>query len=298
MTMESNRNLVMGFAHGYGIGDIHAFYCTLRDSGYLGEIVLFTDKIGLNDRKRLLTNQKVTCIHKNHQLYRQVIIANSFIKDWSPNLYRYLVYEYYLSQQNVYGNVFISDVRDVIFQGNIDTYPIEDGVQIFLENDQIKIGLNEINRNWVKDSFGINALEQIGENTVSCSGFTFGGFEPMKRYLRLMNETFLDLHNLGKSLSGGIDQGVHNFLLYTNRIDEVTIHPNKHFGVITCGYETDLKIEDGLVKDRDNQTFWVVHQYDRHPLILKYFNSKYSIEREPAILSKFRHLFRRWVSYL
>ena len=75
----------------------------------------------------------------------------------------------------------------------------------------------------------------------------------------------------------GVDQGVHNILLHTNQIQNVTIHDNTG-PILTLGYVKGdpATNEHGEVINENGVTAHIVHQYDRKPALFKYLRSQFA----------------------
>jgi hypothetical protein len=177
---------------------------------------------------------------------------------------RFPLYYVHLAQNaGRYANVLISDVRDVIFQRDPFDFDLGDEVCVFLEDDRDRIRDCRFNTNWLKLGFGDGAVEEVGDNLVSCSGVTLGSYRAMMHYLEVMNEHLLRL----KSHPNGMDQGVHNYVLYKERLKGVRVFANGRGPVLTMGKTTDRPTrfdERGRVLNDDGTVPGVLHQYDRH----------------------------------
>ena len=82
-------------------------------------------------------------------------------------------------------------------------------------------------------------------------------------YLELMVDQLLRL----KSHPNGMDQGVHNYLLYKQQLKNVRIFQNRLGPVFTMGKTVDLPTafdDQGFVLNQDGSIANVLHQYDRH----------------------------------
>jgi hypothetical protein len=61
------------------------------------------------------------------------------------------------------------------------------------------------------------------------------------------------------------DQGIHNYLLRTGRLDPVKVVANGYGRVLTMGAMRTIERDaDGYVLNRDGSRPAVLHQYDRH----------------------------------
>jgi hypothetical protein len=177
---------------------------------------------------------------------------------------RYPLYYLYLARhQDKYARVMLSDVRDVVFQRDPFDFEFEAGLYFFLEDDREPIKNCPYNSMWLRTGYGEDTLRELGEEVASCSGTTIGRTAAVMQYLELMVDHMLRL----KSHPAGIDQGVHNYLLYKNEIQDVTLVPNRRGPVFTMGKTVDLQTPfdaEGFVLNQDGTVAHVLHQYDRH----------------------------------
>jgi hypothetical protein len=177
---------------------------------------------------------------------------------------RFPLYYLYLAQhQDKYARVMLSDVRDVVFQRDPFDFEFEDGLCFFMEDDRQPIKNCPYNSLWLRTGYGEEAVQEVGDQIASCSGTTIGSTNAIMRYLDLMVDHMLRL----KFHPAGMDQGVHNYLLYKNEITNVKLFPNRLGPVFTMGKTVDLPTrfnEEGLVLNIDGTVAHVLHQYDRH----------------------------------
>lgn len=183
-----------------------------------------------------------------------------------PTESRFLVFERYLAGAD-YDRVLISDVRDVLFQRDpFETLPAR-GLAVSIESRQLTLTSEAHNAAWLRLAYGAEVLERIGERPVSCSGVTTGDRDAVRRYLRLMCREILRLpwRALGRS---GVDQAVHNYLLWTGQLGDVHALETLAGPVATLGAMPDGQFRfdvRGRLIDDDGHVIAVVHQYDRIP---------------------------------
>ena len=297
------KNLVMGLVKGYSFEQLRPFVASLRETGYDGDICLFyadTDERTLKalgeygvelvpfkyEPLNLLSKRvypyaimnRLLKLPLGNELYAGLVGLAASTRGGDRNVERYRIaarflnvycirfplYYIYLAQHaGEYANVLISDVRDVIFQRDPFDFDLGDEVCVFLEDDRDRIRDCRYNTNWLKLGFGDGAVEEVGDNLVSCSGVTLGSYRAMMHYLEVMNEHLLRL----KSHPNGMDQGVHNYVLYKQRLKGVRVFSNGQAPVLTMGKTTDLPTrfdEQGRVLNDDGTVPGVLHQYDRH----------------------------------
>ena len=196
----------------------------------------------------------------NEQIARSRIAAKTF------NVYcvRFPLYYLYLAgKRDQYARIMLSDVRDVIFQRDPFDFEFADELCVFLEDDRQKMGECPYNSLWIRTGFGDNVLSEIGNEIASCSGVTIGSYEAIMEYLELMVDQMVRL----KAHPSGMDQGVHNYLLYTRQLKNARVFHNLLGPVFTMGKTVDLETsfdDEGFVLNKDRSVAHVLHQYDRH----------------------------------
>ena len=157
----------------------------------------------------------------------------------------------------------LSDVRDVIFQRDPFDFEFADSLCVFLEDDREVMKDCPHNSAWLKTAYGEKTLLELGDNVASCSGVTIGTTAEVMNYLELMVDQMLRL----KFHASGMDQGVHNYLLYEEKIENVRLFPNRRGPVFTMGKTVDLPTRfdaEGFVVNENGTVPHVLHQYERH----------------------------------
>lgn len=185
------------------------------------------------------------------------------------NALRYFQYRDYLDQTDrEYSRILLTDVRDVIFQHDPFDAPWSDGLNCALEDTRMTIGDCPHNSHWIRGHLGENALAAIAHKPISCSGTTVGDLPAITDYLRRMI-TSLETFEPGKRMAG-YDQGVHNHLIHTGQIPNMTLHDNTG-PILTLGYvKGEPAMDDnGFVLNSAGQQSHIVHQYDRKPTLFK-----------------------------
>ena len=193
-------------------------------------------------------------------------VLKSRIASKALNVYcvRYPLYYLYLAHyRGKYAKVMLSDVRDVVFQRDPFDFEFENGLCFFLEDGRQVIKDCPYNSLWLKTGYGEETLRELGNKVPACSGITIGNTADVMNYLELMVDQMLRL----KFHPSGMDQGVHNYLLYKKKIDNVRLFPNRLGPVFTMGKTTDLPTQfdtEGFLLNQDGTVAHVLHQYDRH----------------------------------
>lgn len=197
---------------------------------------------------------------------------------FSVNCYRYLLYDELLQQQGKnYEYVLLCDTRDVIFQHN----PFDDfhstALQAYAEDASMTIGTCDFNSAWVREYFGLDALQAIANKEILCSGVTLGTSAIVQQYVAMMRK-YLTLDTIKIPRSGGVDQGVHNYLIYNGLFQPCEVHHNEHARVITMSYMKPEHIRVngfGNIVNADGSEPAIVHQYDRHPFLNELFIQRF-----------------------
>jgi hypothetical protein len=184
-----------------------------------------------------------------------------------PRSGRYLMYRSLLSANKMmWDRVMLTDVRDVIFQGNPFSGRLPTPVVFAAE--QMTIGRCPHNSTWLEALFGRELLSELAEQTISCSGTTFGSADGIAAYLDMMCALMEAVHfDLGWY---GLDQGFHNFLLWKIRPDWAFLDRSDQF-VATLGYSADSDIavgHDGIAVAGIRPP--VIPQWDRRNTLREY----------------------------
>jgi hypothetical protein len=160
--------------------------------------------------------------------------------------------------------IFLTDLRDVLFQDDPFALPVA-GLEVFLEDASQTIGTSPFNRRWIRDVYGRDEQERVARNTVSCSGTVIGDRDSIRSYLEAMrSEVERAIRRWQRPLASH-DQGIHNWLLYTDRLRGAHVVPNEHGRVLTMGAMSGFRRgADGKVLNADGSVPSVLHQYDRH----------------------------------
>lgn len=253
---DSSRCLVMGLAAGYHAGDVRPFLASLRAGGFAGRCVLFVSPTtrGL-DAMRALGAEAVPFERVGESAHLP------------HNAYRYLLYREFLRREGPFERILISDVRDVVFQGDPFAHPWAEAVNATLEDRRMTIGACPFATRWITGHLGRAAWEAIRDAPISCSGTTVAGHAAMLDYLdRLI--ALLTPYEPGRERMAGYDQGVHNHLLHTGRLPGAVATDNAG-PILTLAYKREDPALDaaGLILDDAGRPARIVHQYDRKPAL-------------------------------
>ncbi len=261
----TKSNCILGLAAGYHYGDVRPFLLSLEQSDYEGECVLFVSDT-TRDLDRM-AQHNVSII----PLERPAELAHI-----SYNAFRYFLYLDYLKEQGrEFGNVLISDVRDVVFQSEPFSFAWSSGINCTLEDKRMTLGQCPFNGHWIRGHQGKDALAAVADKPISCSGTTVADHVSMVHYLEMLTAHLVPFVE-GEQM-GGYDQGVHNVLIHTGQMGAVTLHDNSG-PIMTLGYVKGEPAcdEDGYVLNDKGERAVIVHQYDRKPELFKAIRQRYA----------------------
>jgi hypothetical protein len=245
------NNLILGTAFGYGPGQIEVFVKSLRKYSNCA-VMLVVDSMSEELTKFFtsynisaylhpidLTNIRVAEIFNiRHRCYRDILEYNFLDTD----------------------RIFISDVRDVLFQSDPFAHETETELEFFLEPKQIKDC--EFNSKKIKKLYGTKFLSKIGENEICCAGTTIGTRLGILKYL---DEMLLELDRLrNQNNAFADDQAVHNYLIYNNYFLNYKQYNTGHGPVSTLHHLREgIFNEHNQVINIDGTVVPIVHQWDR-----------------------------------
>lgn len=274
------KNAILSTVRGYSYEQIKPFIESLRKTGFKGDLILFVSKIGYFTKKKL-EKQGVNLVP--FSLAYPYLNSDGFAdyRRYLPEKYAFdislisarpiMYYLYLLKHGEKYSHVALTDARDVIFQKNPFEFKFKKGLSFFLEDKGRTIGACEVNSRWVSEVFGEKVLADIKDRPISCAGFVMGDYSSTLDYLKKMSGiiTKSDFWHI-------IDQGVHNYLIHTNKLSNYTIFDNDNGPVFTMGTARNYILDkNDLFVNRKGEVFYVIHQYDRLPeLARKYYSAR------------------------
>ena len=160
-----------------------------------------------------------------------------------------------------YKRVMLCDSRDVIVQS--DVFDKIDNISFVTGLEERRIREDFWNQKWICEFYGKDTLRELRDEVIVCSGVSLGPREIVLEYVCRMTQ------ELGRSVSPGGDQGMHNYLIRSNAL-KFPVHLTKSTdGIIGTlhFYDKDrvfvndagnISVENGVAPS-------IVHQYDRFP---------------------------------
>lgn len=280
------QNLILGMAEDLEWEVLRPFVESLRRTSFAGEVRLFT--AGSSERTLRLLHDHGLVVDRFARLrvgrgvrvfqplrsagvaraYSPLLRATSLRASALlaaplsvPSVSRYLRYYRLLSgvPRSRYRNVMLTDLSDVYFQSDPFAFEIGTGVNCFLEDTRETLSSEPANRFWLVAAYGEQVLADLGSRTISCSGVTIGSYEAILAYLRIMVNSLVHL----RYQWAGIDQAVHNYLIYEGLVPGVKLVANGEGPVLTLGIVPSAEVAAALPDGYDKVP--ILHQYDRHP---------------------------------
>jgi hypothetical protein len=293
-----DRHVVMGLVSGYPLYYIRPFFTSLFRTGFNGDVVIFMHNLK-RETEEFLDRNGVVCIpYENDWPFSKEVRV-----EWptqsekialSPNSLRYLLYYAFLKENAArYDKVMISDVRDVYFQKNPFEYKYEPGLSVFYEDEGTTIGMQKYNKFWIENGFGVEMLNEVFTNPISCSGVTIGDTPAMLKYFETMIPYIVSIPNIQ-----GLDQGIHNVLLHRNLIPQVAKYYDDEGPVSTISEfkpKNKVNLSHGTVLGRSGKPVNIVHQYDRHDRLLLRWNPQYFIKHKIELTKRNLYFLKRFV---
>jgi hypothetical protein len=254
-------NLVLGAIKGLEFEELKPFLHSLFQSGFDGKVAFYVGQAS-EPTCKALDDMGVDVVTVNEH--------NTFTA--SPiNALRYFVYEQYLAGlAETPEKIFLADVRDVVFQRNPFEIDLGDGLCCFLENEMINLATCVANSGWIACAYGKEVLARIGRHKISCSGTTLGTGAAVRNYLAAMTAGLRAIDERTPNIMhviAGIDQCVHNYLLYTGALPGTRLYSNETGPIATLNYvnPADFRFDGlGQLVNRNDTPYHVIHQYDRH----------------------------------
>jgi len=282
------KDLILATSLGYTFEQLYPFLRSLKDTGYDGEIVLFVGSTN-SDTITRLRNEGVK-LKPVFYPFRQGKMRNPLFHWWpmasrlvrhlktprqlarwslpfhNLSTLRYLLYYKFLrNNPDTYRYVFFTDLRDVVFQANPFSRAEKGRLRFYVEDPALTLGTCPNDSRWIREYFGEEILQTLADKPLICSGTTLGDYPAIMEYL----ERFILTLRQARSLKWvGVDQGIHNYLAYTDLASRITLCRNRESEVLTMGImprdEPFPRNEQGQLVDPQGQPYAVLHQFDRH----------------------------------
>lgn len=254
---------------GYGIPEVWVFVESLRRH-YAGDIALLVTSRSPAPLLAYLRSRNV----------RPIFFDCTFWMVAHVQIGRFVRYADFLREcERPYERIFLTDVRDVLFQSHPFIGSPAGDLTFFLEDSRMTIGQCQSNSTWVQNVFGLEALRQLAGKRIACSGTTMGSHGAILRYL----DTLLSYAppQLTSKLVGtrGEDQGIHNFILHTAALPGIQTSENHAFISNLCHVPpAEIRIlPDGISAAGCARPPAIIHQYNYHGETLAFVAREYPL---------------------
>lgn len=263
-------NLILGISDNYNYFHLSRFCESLHKTPFKGRVCLFLGPNTGVHTERKLQELGVETIRYNAEF---PYIKNPHPKNFKGlpdpihiyNFRHFLYYDYILKHENEFGNVLLTDTRDVVFQKDPFDFPIEESLYVAMESREKLIGSCVYNSRWILNGYSQEKLDELSGQIVSCAGTTLGPMSQVKRYLHTLLIAIIAL----KDAYNCADQAVHNDLLHSGALQPVRQLFNNDTPILTVGAEFSFQHDaQGYLLDGKGHRANIVHQYDRHPALL------------------------------
>ncbi|TBR36504.1 MULTISPECIES: hypothetical protein [Dyella] len=292
-------HLILGAAAGYTPDKIRLFVQSLQAVGFRGRLVLFVYASQMADVPAMVHARapsldvefvRIRGIREHSKFVRScykrlfsVVPAEQVPRlkrrmlrfQGMPHVTRYFHYEEYLARHPGFSHVLLSDVRDVVFQDD-PFHGVGEGLHLGMETPSLTLATEPFDRDWLLDAYGPAMLDRIGDRQVSCSGVTLGDMASMTTYIRQILRETLDLP-FRKMKTRIYDQAFHNKLLHCGELATAHLCQPLVSRIATLGCmkpEDFVLTGDGQLLNRDGNVAPIVHQYDRHPVLVDAFEAR------------------------
>lgn len=255
------KNVIIGLIQGYSLNVVLPFFESLIHADIKNcDFVIFVKDVSPFFINYLKSFRAI--IYKIPEEYHNLDLMNL----------RWKLYKDFLKEkENEYNLVFITDIRDTLFQKDIFQYYKNNDsfIGVALEDGT----LNETkNRNWIINYAGIEKHKIIQNEKIICFGTFWGTLRKVLEFSNIFWDKLKDNNN-------STDQGIGNYLLYYEKIfQDILIKSDNSGPVMTIG----LTERKNIILDTNNnilnfkgEVAAVVHQYDRKRDIMMKINDKF-----------------------
>jgi hypothetical protein len=251
------ETLVIGVATGYPAAALRPFVLSLREH-YAGPVHLFVDE-----------TDEIAALLASHAIDWSPITAGNT----HPVIHRFSLYRDLIEGVGPGARIMLTDVADVIFQGDPFAFSVKSPVVCVLEDASMSIGTCPWNREWMATHFGQNMLKRLSAHRISCVGTLLGGRAGLIDYL---TQFCLLAGSLPVDGVYGLDTAIHNVLLHHRTVAGTTALENG-WPIATVQHmsEPSIGVEDGGIVLADGRSPLVVHQYNRRAPMIDLVNRSY-----------------------
>jgi hypothetical protein len=256
--VNGTKNLIMGLWTRHPFPPLEKFFASLRRTTFDGDVCIFVDDVSTETVASLQAQGVIVERTGRYGQPRMTALSSRF--------FNYL--EFLIRRGGDYANVMLTDLRDVVFQSDPFATPLP--AEIVYAQERCRLGDSPVNHNWVVQGYGEAVAHGMRDCIVSCAGTTFGTTSGMLRYLLAMTH---ELSSRTVPITGGIDQGVHNYVVRMHPLLNAWFDPIDQI-VATMHFMPQESIqctERGVLID--GRLVPVLHQWDRNESTIEYINA-------------------------
>ena len=272
-----SKDLIIGAADNYGWDHVKTWATSIKKTGFSGDVVLIAYRVTdeLVERCQSLGIYVIRVDHDDRGLSINHTLGN--IETQAHKLRNFHIWQF-LSDNEPYRTVAITDTRDIYFQTNPTVFfDAHQEYDIYFPSEAIRIRDEQWNLNMLSNLFGPFVTEQIQNNVVCNSGTIFGKVTAIK-------ELMLNMYLIAKNFPAtGADQPTMNVLNWLCGVKNSTVLNMDAGWACQCATTMEptrrhlredllepipriIQIDNKpCVVNSNNKPFVLVHQYDRVP---------------------------------
>jgi hypothetical protein len=256
------NNIIFGVYDGYSSlktpnGGLYYFMKSLRKYNKECKVVVICQSYNVNDELRNFAGEM------NFEIYTE------FYLEFQMIFYRFLIYKKYLDDcGQKYDKLLLSDMNDVIFQG--DPFEIHFEEEMYCALEQGLVHDCDLNYGWVYEFYAfcnhyednrffpeINPNAYIN-NYIVCAGTILGTFTGVKKFLEFYKSAMS--HNVIF-----VDQGVLNVYVYNYAESKNMTHYTKSriLTLHAISFESLKLDESGSIVNDNGEKYNIIHQINR-----------------------------------
>lgn len=281
------KDLLIGGVDLYNWDKIKVWVESARDSGFTGDIVPLGYRLG-NDVLEMSAKHGVTVYQINYDSFGKPINHGENGRDTQAHQLRFFhAWQLLQTEADNYEYVISTDVRDVVFQRNPSVFLRENVTSthpIVISSEGILFENEPWNLQNLIYGFGPIVAESLKSKPAFNVGVLAGKSNDMRQlFLSIYNNTVgRYIPSDQSSFNVILHEGLLNSRIETNHNNNwacqcgVVLDPDKsHY--IPSLLEPQPVIKDGLVYNSTGELFYIVHQWDRVPVLNRAIKQKYGI---------------------
>jgi hypothetical protein len=281
------KDLIIGAADNYGWEHVKIWATSIKNSGFEGDVVLITYRV-TDELIRNCQELGIYVITASHdETGHEINHTLGNIGTQSHKIRNFHIWQF-LSDNDPYRMVAITDTRDIYFQTNPSTFfDTHQDHDIYFPSEGMQIRYEWWNSDMIKNLFGSYVLEMV-ENSVVCnSGTLFGKGHAIKKLM-------LNMYLIAKNFPAtGADQPTMNVIKDLFPPQNSTVLNMDEGWACQCATTMEParahirqyvlepiptvvhNSNDFKVVNSKGVPFVIIHQYDREPTLSQLVNKKF-----------------------